>query len=56
MKGEKELKMLLDIFELDSSNYVRIQVIKAFVDLKWNNQRVLRTLKERQKGDDVLAQ
>ncbi|XP_057310814.1 uncharacterized protein LOC130648749 isoform X2 [Hydractinia symbiolongicarpus] len=56
MKGEKELKMLLGIFELDSSNYVRIQVIKAFVDLKWNNPRVLRALKERQKGDDVLAQ
>jgi len=55
MKGEKELKLLLDIVELDSSINVRIQVLKAFDNLKWNDPRVIRSLQEREKGDGILA-
>ena len=57
MKGEKELKILLDILELDSSTYVRTQVIRTFIALKWNHPRVVRTLQERQRGtSDFLSQ
>ena len=56
MKGDKELKILMDILDLDSSSYVRTQVIRAFKNLEWNDKRIMRTLKERQKGDDVLAE
>ena len=55
MKGERELKMLLDMFDLDSSTNVRGEVIKAFGTMKWNHPHVLRVLEDRQKGDDVLA-
>eukprot|EP00112_Aurelia_sp_Birch-Aquarium-sp1_P012692 Seg2672.6 transcript_id=Seg2672.6/GoldUCD/mRNA.D3Y31 product="hypothetical protein" protein_id=Seg2672.6/GoldUCD/D3Y31 len=55
MKGERELKTLLDIVELDSSIYVRIQAIRAFEILKWVDPRVIRSLQEREKGDGVLA-
>ena len=55
MKGEKELKALLDILDLDSSLMVRGQVIKAFNDLKWNDPRVIRALRERTKGDGALS-
>ena len=55
MKGERELKILLDMFDLDSSTVVRGEVIKAFVDMKWNHPQVIRALEDRTKADDVLA-
>ena len=55
MKGERELKILLDMFDLDSSTRVRTQVINAFVEMKWNHPHVMRVLEDRQKADDVLA-
>lgn len=55
MKGDKELKLLLDMLDLDSSTYVRTQVIRTFKDLNWNSNHVIRALQERQKGDDILA-
>lgn len=56
MKGERELKILLDIFELDSSLYVRTQVIRTLVALQWNHPRVIRALQERQRGSgDALS-
>ncbi|CAB3992409.1 uncharacterized protein LOC111334040 [Paramuricea clavata] len=55
MKGEKELKALLDILALDSSVYARIQAVRAFSRLNWNDPRVLRSLKEREKGEGILA-
>ncbi|XP_020905369.1 protein HEATR9 [Exaiptasia diaphana] len=55
MKGGREMKALLDILELDSSVYVRIQVIRAFSQLKWNDPRIIRSLRERDRGDSTLA-
>ncbi|XP_065066138.1 uncharacterized protein LOC135692046 isoform X2 [Rhopilema esculentum] len=55
MKGEKELRILLDILELDSSVNVRLQVLQAFDALKWSDLRVIRTLQDREKGDGTLA-
>lgn len=55
MKGVKEMKALLDILELDSSVYVRIQVVRAFGNMEWNDPRILRSLKEREKGEGTLA-
>lgn len=56
MKGEKELKILLDIFDLDSSAFVRAQVIRTFVALQWTHPRVIRALQERQRNTaDLLS-
>lgn len=55
MKGVKEMKALLDILELDSSGYVRIQVVRAFGLMEWSDPRILRSLKEREKGEGALA-
>ncbi|XP_028417404.1 uncharacterized protein LOC114541797 [Dendronephthya gigantea] len=55
MKGEKELKSLLDILALDSSVYARIQAVRAFSKLKWDDPRVLRSLRERERGEGILA-
>lgn len=55
MKGVKEMKSLLDILELDSSVYVRIQVVRAFGNMEWNDPRILRSLREREKGEGTLA-
>ncbi|KAJ7376450.1 HEAT repeat containing 9 [Desmophyllum pertusum] len=55
MKGVKEMKALLDILELDSSVYVRIQVVRAFSHMEWNDPRILRSLREREKGEGTLA-
>eukprot|EP00794_Sanderia_malayensis_P009086 gene9085-10055_t len=56
MKTEKELKILLDILELDSSVQVRIQVVKAFSILKWNDARIIKCLQEKEKGEGPIAQ
>jgi len=50
MKGEKVLKALIDILELDVSLYVRTQVIKSFHAMKWNDPRIMRALQERERG------
>lgn len=55
MKGVKEMKALLDILELDSSVYVRIQVVRAFGYMEWNDPRIIRSLREREKGEGALA-
>lgn len=55
MKGEKVLKILLGLFDLDSSVHVRTRVIRTFADLQWNDARILRALEERRMGDDVLG-
>lgn len=55
MKGVKEMKALLDILELDSSVYVRIQVVRAFGNMEWSDPRILRSLREREKGEGTLA-
>lgn len=49
------MKALLDILELDSSGYVRIQVVRAFGLMEWSDPRILRSLKEREKGEGALA-
>lgn len=55
MKGVKEMKALLDLLELDSSVYVRIQVVRAFGNMEWNDPRILRSLRERERGEGSLA-
>uniref|UniRef100_A0A7M5WY32 Uncharacterized protein n=3 Tax=Clytia hemisphaerica TaxID=252671 RepID=A0A7M5WY32_9CNID len=57
VKTERELKILLDILELDSSTYVRAQVIRTFVALQWVHPRVIRALQERQRNNaDFLSE
>ncbi|EDO33579.1 predicted protein [Nematostella vectensis] len=55
MKGTKEMKALLDLLELDTSVYVRIQVVRAFSHLGWNDPRIIRSLRERERGEGTLA-
>ncbi|XP_060063442.1 nestin-like [Ylistrum balloti] len=55
MKNEKTTRMLLEMFELDASDYVRLMIVRTFVVLKSTDKRVLRALKEKEKIDGPLA-
>ncbi|EDV20941.1 uncharacterized protein TRIADDRAFT_60506 [Trichoplax adhaerens] len=52
---EKDIKILLEIVELDSSIDVRVQAIRAFSYMMIKDKRVIKSLRDRQKGDVVLA-
>ncbi|XP_033750717.1 uncharacterized protein LOC117334950 isoform X2 [Pecten maximus] len=55
MKNEKTTRMLLEMFELDASDYVRLMIVRTFVVLNSTDKRVLRALKEKEKIDGPLA-
>lgn len=55
MKSEKLIRLLLEMLELDSSDYVRLMIIRTFGTLKLTDQRVMRCLREREKLDGPLA-
>ncbi|XP_035827330.1 uncharacterized protein LOC101845258 [Aplysia californica] len=55
MKSEKLIRLLLEMLELDSSDYVRLMIIRTFGMLKLTDRRVLRCLKEREKLEGALA-
>lgn len=55
IKNEKTTRMLLEMFELEASDYVRLMIVRTFVVLNSTDKRVLRALKEKEKIDGPLA-
>lgn len=55
MKNERIIRILLEMLELDSSDYVRLMVVRTFVVLKLTDRRVIRALKERERADGPLS-
>ncbi|ESO98615.1 hypothetical protein LOTGIDRAFT_238980 [Lottia gigantea] len=55
MRSEKLTRLLLEMLELDTSEYVRIMIIRAFSTLKLTDKRVVRCLRERERLDGVLG-
>ncbi|XP_060700816.1 protein HEATR9-like [Hemiscyllium ocellatum] len=49
------LQLLLDMVEIDLSQYVRFQIIRTFAQLRLNDPRVKRSLLNRQLGEGPLA-
>lgn len=55
IKNEHVIRLLLEMLELDASEYVRLMIIRTFAILRLTDRRVLRTLREREKLDGSLA-
>merc|ERR1712136_255398 len=55
IKSDKTLRFLIEMLGLDSSDYVRLQIMRTFRDLELTDIRVLRALREREKGGGVLG-
>jgi len=55
IKGKSLLNQLLDILELDSSIFVRIQVMRAVKELNISDRRVVRLLRERARGTGPMC-
>ncbi|XP_074647936.1 uncharacterized protein LOC141903632 isoform X2 [Tubulanus polymorphus] len=52
IKRERVVRLLLEMLELDSSEYVRLQIVRTFGMLQLYDKRVLRSLKDRDRGAD----
>ncbi|KAL4239547.1 HEAT repeat containing 9 [Mactra antiquata] len=55
MKNEKIIRLLLEMLELDASEYVRLMIARTFTILKLTDKRVFRALRERDKVEGALA-
>ncbi|XP_067672205.1 uncharacterized protein [Haliotis asinina] len=55
MKSEKLTRLMLEMLELDSSDYVRLMIVRSFAALRLVDRRVLRTLRERERQEGPLA-
>ncbi|KAH9513080.1 hypothetical protein Btru_035790 [Bulinus truncatus] len=55
LKNEKVVRLLLEMLELDLSDYVRLMIIRTFRVLKLTDRRVMRSLREREKLDGALG-
>ncbi|XP_061175162.1 uncharacterized protein LOC133184218 isoform X2 [Saccostrea echinata] len=55
MKNEKITRLLLEMLELDSSDYVRLMVVRTFVTLNSTEKRVIRALRERERAEGALG-
>ncbi|XP_071813224.1 uncharacterized protein [Apostichopus japonicus] len=55
MKSDKIIRMLLEMLDLDSCEYVRLQVARTLVTLEVTQVNVLRALKDREKAGGPLA-
>lgn len=55
VQDSQQLRLLLDLIELDPSTYVRIQAVRAVAAQGVVTSTVIHLLKERQKGDGPLA-
>ncbi|XP_052261939.1 uncharacterized protein LOC127865911 isoform X4 [Dreissena polymorpha] len=55
MKNEKIVRLLLEMLELDTSEYVRLMIARTFTILKLTDKRVMRALRERDKVEGALA-
>lgn len=49
------MRQLAEMLELDPSDHVRKEIIKTFGSLQITDGDVLRLLREREKGEGVLA-
>ncbi|XP_066292588.1 uncharacterized protein [Branchiostoma lanceolatum] len=55
VRKERTLRLLLEMLELDSSEYVRLQVVRTFCNLGIVDIRAIRSLRERERGEGLLA-
>lgn len=55
MKSERIQRQLLEMLELDSCEYVRIQVIRTLADLGLTNIKVMRALKSVERNEGALS-
>ncbi|XP_038065353.1 uncharacterized protein LOC119735636 isoform X2 [Patiria miniata] len=55
MKADKIIRTLLEMLELDSCDYVRLQIIRTFASLGLTNIKIMRALKERERSEGPLA-
>ncbi|XP_043570503.1 protein HEATR9-like isoform X4 [Chiloscyllium plagiosum] len=55
LPNNRVLQLLLDMVEVDLSQYVRFQIIRTFAQLRLNDPRVKRSLLNRQLGEGPLA-
>lgn len=55
MKTDKVIRTLLEMLELDSSEFVRLYVIRTFALLGMTNIKIMRSLRERERTDGPLA-
>ncbi|XP_022095468.1 uncharacterized protein LOC110981826 isoform X2 [Acanthaster planci] len=55
MKADKIIRTLLEMLELDSCDYVRLQIIRTFASLGLTNIKIMRALKERVRSEGPLA-
>ena len=55
IKQPKVLRHLVEMVELDPSDYVRRDVIRTFGTLQTTDCDVIRVLRERERGDGMLA-
>ncbi|XP_013379125.2 uncharacterized protein LOC106150709 [Lingula anatina] len=54
-KDEKTVRILLEMLELDSSEYVRLMIIRTFATMGITDKKIIRTLREREKTEGVLG-
>ncbi|XP_067941419.1 uncharacterized protein [Watersipora subatra] len=55
IKQPKVLRVLTEMLELDPSDNVRREVIRAFGSLKISDKKIIRLIRERERGDGILA-
>ena len=56
IKQPKVLRVLSEMLELDPSDTVRREVIRAFGTMRVTEKKIIRLLKERERGDGMLAE
>ncbi|XP_076811076.1 uncharacterized protein LOC143453796 [Clavelina lepadiformis] len=55
IKSDKSLRFLVEMLGLDSSDYVRLQIMRTFNALRITDVRVVRALREREKAGGPLG-
>ncbi|XP_033100657.1 uncharacterized protein LOC117104106 isoform X2 [Anneissia japonica] len=55
MKSDKVIRVLIDMLELDSSEYVRLMVIRTFAQLGVASIKIMRSLKDKERSGGPLG-
>ncbi|XP_071948703.1 uncharacterized protein [Antedon mediterranea] len=55
MKSDHVIRMLLDMLELDSSDYVRLMVVRTFAQLGVANLKIMRSLRDKERSGGPLS-
>lgn len=55
IKQPKVLRVLIEMLDLDPSDNVRREVIRAFGALQTTDKKIIRLIKERERGEGILA-